>query len=981
MQTTQALTQLGLDEGATQAEVEQAYQQRSARISGRLDKAPSDTLKHKYQTILTQLAAAKALLLEPEIMNETTDNKANANSNAAPRSPLSATKLADLPGAGTSMGGAPDADELHAGQLLGNRYQIKGQIGAGGMGAVYHAFDQSKQENIAVKVLLPALVKDDRARSRFMDEARISAKLSHPGIVNVFDVQQDGDYLFLTMELLEGQDLRSLMETRKLSRQPFDEGEAKQLITALCTALSYAHKHTVHRDLKPENIWVTEEGEYKIMDFGIARVMSNSQRTQTGMAMGTAYYMAPEQLKGTAKVDGRADIYALGVLLYELLTGEVPAGRFKPLRELRNDLSKGFAAATDKTLEPDPDERFVGAESFAEATNRSDSLSFALPWKPIGIAAGLLVTLLGIGGLTSSGGLSVASLKGLLPMSQEEIAQNKAEAARLQGEIRIYKQRLESGRRQLASDLRDATRNNSKELNNLERWKTLTDNYLFEGNQITELEGELSMAVSLLHQESVEKAQQTLTTVRDGYQVLWRNFTSAERIQGVSKLVENERAAWLKIKRHDQLGDSVEAKTANAAWNLGQEQTLAGDFTDAEASFEKASVDYRVVTQLARTVASMRAEAAQTYQRWIKRKNHYGLSNPASVEQAEHREGFAKTGQREGRLSDAARAWHQAQQHWRSSYEVVTAEITQIDADRKAKATQERIAEQERIAAIAEAKAEKQRLAEVAVTEAKRQASAAKAKAKAQKKRFLEGHTYRINEINFRVRGVPAGSFQMGSNNGDSFSQNEPVHQVAVQSFFIQEHEVTFDLWDACVLAGGCSHKPDDEGWGRGKRPVVNVSYNNITQQFIPWVSQATGKRFRLPSEAEWEYAARAGSTTEYSWGNGWDCSLARHGYVTFDKRCGAQRSTDPVKSYSPNAFGLFDMHGNVEELAQDCWNDSYNGAPSNGRVWTSGDCTRRVLRGGSWYSWPFNMRSATRSPQSLYMSDERSGFRLVQVP
>jgi len=527
MQTTQALTQLGLDDGATQAEVEQAYQQRSARISGLLDKAPSDTLKHKYQTKLTQLAAAKALLLEPEIMNETTDNTANA----APRSPLSETKLADLPGAVTSMVGAPDADELHAGQLLANRYQIKGQIGAGGMGAVYHAFDQSKQEDVAVKVLLPALVKDDRARSRFMDEARISAKLSHPGIVNVFDVQQDGDYLFLTMELLEGQDLRSLMETRKLSRQPFDEGEAKQLISALCTALSYAHKYTVHRDLKPENIWVTEEGEYKIMDFGIARVMSNSQRTQTGMAMGTAYYMAPEQLKGTAKVDGRADIYALGVLLYELLTGEVPAGRIKPLRELRKDLSKGFAAAIDKTLEPNPDERFIDTEAFAKAANNTGNISLSLPWKPIGIAAGVLVALLGVGGLVSSGGLNIASLKDLLPMSQQDIAQNKAAAARIQGEIQVLKRRLSSVDRELQRKISEARREkNYTEEARLNEWQTLVQAHTIDGFRYGEYEGLEAQSKVYLEEKEFVSALKVIAGAREGYAGLNSDFTAAESL-------------------------------------------------------------------------------------------------------------------------------------------------------------------------------------------------------------------------------------------------------------------------------------------------------------------------------------------------------------------------------------------------------------------------------------------------------------------
>src|SRR5690606_15397113 len=188
-------------------------------------------------------------------------------------------------------------------------------------------------------------------------------------------------------------------------------------------------------------IWVTEEGDYKIMDFGIARVQSTSQRTQTGAAMGTAYYMAPEQLKGTSTIDGRADQYALGVLLYELLAGEVPAGRFKPLRELRKDLGKGFAASVEKALETRPEDRFADMPAFAAALQNNKGGGFGLkpPWKGIGIAAGLLVAILGLGGLAASGSFDIDGLKKLLTASKEEIAAQKALLAKIQGEIKVLK--------------------------------------------------------------------------------------------------------------------------------------------------------------------------------------------------------------------------------------------------------------------------------------------------------------------------------------------------------------------------------------------------------------------------------------------------------------------------------------------------------------------------------------------------------------
>jgi len=191
---------------------------------------------------------------------------------------------------------------------------------------------------------------------------------------------------------------------------------------------------------------------------------------------------------------------------------------------------------------------------------------------------------------------------------------------------------------------------------------------------------------------------------------------------------------------------------------------------------------------------------------------------------------------------------------------------------------------------------------------------------------------------------------------------------------------VTFSQWDACAAAGGCSHKPKDQGWGRGNRPVINVSYNDITQQYIPWLNKVTGKTYRLPSEAEWEYAARAGSTSEYSWGNSINCSQARYGnHSAISDECGNDQKTVPVKTYSANSYGLYDMHGNVYELTQDCWNGSYNGAPSNGKAWTAGNCGQHVLRGGSWYVKPYYLRSALRLRNSASRRSYDSGFRLVQ--
>ena len=207
---------------------------------------------------------------------------------------------------------------------------------------------------------------------------------------------------------------------------------------------------------------------------------------------------------------------------------------------------------------------------------------------------------------------------------------------------------------------------------------------------------------------------------------------------------------------------------------------------------------------------------------------------------------------------------------------------------------------------------------------------------------------------------IPAGSFRMGCVSGQDCDDDElPVHEVTIpEAFAVSKYEVTFAQWDACVLGGGCGgYRPDDEGWGRGTRPVINVFWENA-QAYVSWLSSQTGQNYRLLSEAEWEYVARAGSQTAYSWGSDIGSNRANC------EGCGSRwddSQTAPVGSFQANAFGVHDMHGNVWEWVEDCWNDRYRRAPSDGSAWLRGNCERRVLRGGSWFIIPRNLRSAFR--------------------
>ena len=202
------------------------------------------------------------------------------------------------------------------------------------------------------------------------------------------------------------------------------------------------------------------------------------------------------------------------------------------------------------------------------------------------------------------------------------------------------------------------------------------------------------------------------------------------------------------------------------------------------------------------------------------------------------------------------------------------------------------------------------------------------------------------------------------------------MHRVTIgYPFAVGVYEVTFGEWDACVSGGGCGgYRPSDKGWGRGWHPVVNVSWEDA-RAYVEWLSGKTGEEYRLLSESEWEYVARSGTRTKYWWGD----DIGPNRANCYD--CGDSYDyTAPVGSFSANPFGLYDVHGNVWEWVEDCWNDSYRGAPSDGSAWESGNCGRRVVRGGSWDGAPWNLRSANRVWYSTGDRIDDVGFRIART-
>ncbi len=215
---------------------------------------------------------------------------------------------------------------------------------------------------------------------------------------------------------------------------------------------------------------------------------------------------------------------------------------------------------------------------------------------------------------------------------------------------------------------------------------------------------------------------------------------------------------------------------------------------------------------------------------------------------------------------------------------------------------------------------------------------------------------------------IPGGTFRMGCTFKPCIKYAQPIHTVSINSFLLSKYEITFNQWDQCVAGGGCRHTPSDNGWGRGDNPVINVSWDDA-QGFVSWLNQVSGKSYTLPSEQEWEYAARAGTETKYSWGdhigaNRANCTGCLKAEV---------RQAFTVGSFPPNSYGLYDMHGNVYEMTQDCWRDSYTGSAAD-------TCYLRTTRGGAWSSGPEALISSNRFNVTSFRRYNVIGFRVAQI-
>jgi serine/threonine protein kinase len=291
-----------------------------------------------------------------------------------------------------------------------DRYEVLRKIGQGGMSAVYEAYDEARDENVALKVLLPELACRPRMQDRFLQEGRLSSSFSHPNIARVYDLHQTETVTMISMELLHGCNLRHDIERRAGQRQKYLPIEVLKLIEQVSDALSVVHAASViHRDLKPENLWSCLNESIKIMDFGIARESTGNVFTTGPRGSGTPYYIAPEQLNASPLLDHRADQYSLAVIAYEMLTGVIPQGAIVPPHHKVTGIPKKLSMAVFRALNADPNQRFPHVRGFAEAAKFRTGMS---PWTR---AAMIFGGTLAIGGVAAGYQLKIAPMLNVKP--------------------------------------------------------------------------------------------------------------------------------------------------------------------------------------------------------------------------------------------------------------------------------------------------------------------------------------------------------------------------------------------------------------------------------------------------------------------------------------------------------------------------------------------------------------------------------------
>ena len=850
---------------------------------------------------------------------------------------------------------------LEAGTFLGH-YRVLALLGRGGMADVYRAVDERLGREVALKALPPELARDpDRVR-RFEQEVRAAAGLTHPGIVTVYEYGSGDGHHFYTMALMAGGDLRSRIRSNPggLSVE-----EAREVVVALAVALGYAHgQGFVHRDVKPENVLFGWDGRPQLADFGIARAMSaGALLTEDGLMIGSPHYVSPEQARAQ-RVDGRSDLYSLGIVLHEMLTGRVPfdavdsmAVLYAQVNEPPPPLPAALASwqpVLDRLLAKEPDARYGTANDLlaelAPGVSWSGAHSVAQPvsTEAVGVPApegGPPAPATGEGGTrfvmaaqTADGSKGVSTpVRGWSQVREDQ-----------SGDVRSGRGSSDwdwwtTARRWVAKDVERLR------LAAVKAWLRLADSLAPERRQAAFVVAGVAAMVVAVVVGTLPWARNAGPSEREAggsggseggslaespATRLASPFGSGPGPQSGPPPVGTPSAVSVPVFAafDPSPANSDSAAPAPAPASEPSSRALSSLTAASEPPFRPSApelpprgfVDFEIVPPDATVI--LEAENRR-------------LSSGDSLVEGTHRLKIGRDGYLE--IVRAVR--------------VTADEVVPVRVELEPVAEPDRLVTTRRAAVVEVPRA-------VAEVPRRQPETLAERPTPAESDRPREppgrGSTVLTDRLGSGGAGpamvvVPAGAFRMGCLNDEGGCRNEelPARTVKVSSFALARHEVTrgdFSRFQAATgrdMGGGCRvyNGKDwtverDRNWrDSGRDQVVCVTWEDAAA-YAAWLSSETGERYRLPSEAEWEYVAR---------------------------RTGE--------------LGVENMVGSVWEWAADCWRPNYKGAPSDGSAVARRRCKDRVMRGGSWLNGP---ALQTPSYRLRILGEERFnnvGFRVAR--
>lgn len=806
-------------------------------------------------------------------------------------------------------------------------YRVIRKIAQGGMSSVYLAIQISVGRVVALKVMNPHFNSDPAFSERFQREANIVGQLSHPNIVSIYDIGRHDDFNYIAMDYLPNGSVHDKMQ-KGISAE-----EALRITREIASALDHAHeKGYVHRDIKPENILFRADNSAVLSDFGVARGLAvNSRMTHVGTVVGTPHYMSPEQTKGK-QVDGRSDLYSLGIVLYEMLTGIVPYQGDEAvtiaLKHLSAPIPKlpmqylAYQRIIDKLLAKDPDQRFQRGRDLILAIEELEKLK----------NAGTTPT------LTHPSDITVVNLLRALASATLASARwrwNKLRNLRLSRERGFY--------------FRQPTKATDIFFNEMHKGEK-------DNNADTGIRNRLTTQIHGATVSAQPKSPKWILAAAAAVLLIGGFFFFKHRAtldQPISQSLLNS-----KEQSSSQPDSSAQAQTsaAAAATNADQRESASANTETAQPDNTAAQVPDDTTGQIPAQSQTSEDETAS--------------NNPSS--------NTDNTG------VDAATNATSSEQQAAEVIPQYALTVNTDPGDARVRILNIRERYQDGIALepgpyhIEVSRSGYQTYDNWVRIED--QNLTLKIKLDASLKPGTEINsplTARIKSEGPDMISIPAGSFYMGDKN-DPVAM--PVHKVTLaRAFAISKFEITFDDYDIFAQATNRA-LPDDNRWGRGNRPVINVSFNDAVA-YSDWLSKTTGKKYRLPTEAEWEYVARAKTLTPFWWGDNVKDAAGR---ANCRRGCSSKFSglfgakTAPVGSYPANGFGVFDTAGNVAEWVQDCYAENYATAPNNGQAYEIAKCAARVVRGGSAKDSAADIASYKRDYDRPEIYNEHLGFRVV---